>query len=470
MNLPGMRVMVLAAGVSALSLMAPPALAANTLEEALAAAYRGNPTLLAERARLRATDENVAQAVSGWRPTVTVNANYGRQRTEIDRQDTFNPQIGAITPGFSATVTSDPITGNVTISQPLFRGFRTLNTTRRARAEVEAGRANLINVEQQVLLDTVQAYMDVIRDEAVLNLRRNNVDVLGRQLQAARDRFEVGEITRTDVAQAEARLSGAHSNLAVAEAALRASRANFQRVVGEAPGALLQPPFLPELPATEDAAVSMALARNPRIVAARRQEEAARFAVNAAKGALLPSLSLQGQYLYNQDQTQPGVRSETTQATLQLSAPLYQGGAEHSDIRRAKQQQNEARLRVAEAERQVIEQTINAWEQLRAAQSTIKSGREQVRANEIAFEGVQQEAQVGARTTLDVLDAEQELLDSRVSLVRAERDAYFAGFALLAAAGVLNAEFLGLPVDIYDPARNYRDVSGRWIGFDILDE
>lgn len=405
----------------------------ETLEDALLAAYDTNPTLLAERAGLRATSEAVSQARAGWQPTLTVNGSYGYQET--NNRLPLSPSV---------TTETDPIQGSVVLDQSIFRGGRTYYGTKRAQALVRAGKANLISVEQQVLLSAVTAYVDVQRDIAVADISRNNVQVLRRQLQASQDRFRVGEITRTDVAQSEARLSRSQSNLIAAEAGLIASRSAFERAVGHRPGDLATRPDLPNLPASEDEALAIALARNPQLLAAREAETASRNGVKQARGVLLPEVSVQGVASHAEDTGITGQRVDSTSVKGNIRIPLYQGGAAISQIRQARQTNNQNRIQISEAERFVIESVANTFEALRSTRSIIKSSQEQVRANEIAFEGVQQEAQVGSRTTLDVLNAEQELLDSRVALVRAQRDEYVAAYRLLAAIGRLTAGDLGL--------------------------
>lgn len=429
----------------------------RNLTTALAETYLSNPTLVAQRANLRATDELVSQAVSGWRPTLQFTGSFG------------STQSRSFAPFQVAENNARPIQGAISGTQPVFDGGRIWNRTRQAKAQVESARATLVQTEQQVLLDTVTAYMDVVRDRAVVELSVNNVGVLQRQLEAANARFEFGEITRTDVSQAEARLSRAESNLIQSEAALTASSAAFERVIGLPPGDLIAPPVLPNIPDTEQQALAIALDNNPSVQSAEANRKAAERAVAVAKGALLPRLDVRATASHIEDfqSAFSGSQSSSLQVTGNVTVPLYQGGAEYSQIRESKDRLSEARLRIAETRRQIEEQVAVAWEQLRSSQATIVASRQEVRANEIAFEGVTQEAQVGARTTLDVLDAEQELLDARVTLVRAQRDAYVAGFALLSAIGQLTAQGLELPVAIYRPETHYENVDGRWFGWDF---
>lgn len=435
---------------------------AETLEDALVSAYTTNPTLKAERARLRATDEGVSQAISGWRPTVTATGSYGKTKTVSESP--FNILFG------STERNLKPASGQVQFDQPIFRGGRTLYGTHQANSAVKAGRANLQNTEQLVLLDTVTAYTDVRRDESVLDLRKNNVAVLERRLQAAKDRFSVGENTRTDVAQAEARLSKSKSDLTASEDQLARSRAAFERIVGSAPGTLSGPPALPEMPASEEEARETALKQNPLLLSARHAEQASRYGVKVAGGSLLPSVSIQGTYRHAENQNIEDDLSKTRSIVAQVTVPLYQGGTAWSRVREAKQINSQNRMQIAEAQRQVLETVIRGWAGLRSSRARIVSDKDQVRANEIALDGVQQEKEVGARTTLDVLDAEQELLDARVALARTERDEYVAGYTLLAAIGHLTASDLGLAVTLYNPKKNYKSSRFRFLGFSTYDE
>ncbi|MEN3950423.1 TolC family outer membrane protein [Iodidimonas sp. SYSU 1G8] len=444
---------MLGAAVTALGIM--PAYG-ETLQEALAAAYQNNPVLEAQRAGVRAEDENVSQALSGYRPTVSANATAAKERTdnffEGGGKQTLNPKTAA-----------------VTIEQPLFRSFRTYNAAKEAKTRVQAARSGLVATEQDVLLAAVAAYMDVLRDQAVLDLRRNNVQVLDRQFGASRDRFEVGEITRTDVAQSEARMSGAVSARIAAEADLAASRAAYERIIGNAPGTLTEPGPLGAIPESEDRALEIALADNPVLQEARLEEEAARRSINTAKSELGPEFSLVAEYQYAEDQFVSGFASDTTSIMARARVPIYQAGVTSSRIRQAKQVSAQRRMQAIQAERETRESVNVAWEQLRAAQAIIESSESQVRANGIALEGVRQELEVGSRTTLDVLDAEQEALDAQVQLVRANRDEYVASFRLLAAMGRGTAQALNLPVQQYDPEAYYERATNTWFGWGTED-
>ena len=447
------HILSLALGTTALTgLLAVTPASAESLTDALAAAYQTNPTLQAQRAQLRATDEGVSQALSGWRPTVQAQGTAGRTKTDV-------------TASFGSSGIVDPRTYSVTLDQNLFAGGRTVNATEQAEAAVESGRGTLESVEQSTLLEAVQAYMNVIRDQSVVDLNSNNVEVLKRQLEATTDRFLVGELTRTDTAQAEARLSLAKSNLTASEAQLTASRAFYQRVVGQMPGTLERPKAVDDLPESEDAAWTVAEESNPTLRAARHAEAASRSAISVAKGALLPSVDVQLNYQFAKDPSTTVREAEESSILGVLTIPRYQSGSEYSRVREAKEINNRSRLEVVATMREVDEQVRVAWDQLRSSRASIVSTKEGVNASAIALEGVRQESEVGARTTLDVLNAEQEYLNARVSLVSAERDLAVAEYGLLAAMGLLTARSLELPVDYYDPAVNYGEVRNKWIGF-----
>ena len=427
---------------------------AQSLDDALAAAYANNPQLQARRAQLRAVDQGVPLAKSGWRPQVSVNGETGWQSTERD--------LGM---GSATRTNTNPSSLTVSISQPIFRGFRTGAQVDRAENNVMAERANLVSVEQQVLLDAAKAYLNVVRDTAVLDLNRNNEDVLTRQLEATQDRFRVGEITRTDVAQSEARLSGAYADTAEALASLESSEANFVRVTGVTPDALLAPERVANLPQSLDDAVALALDRNPQILAAEYAWRAAQDEIRNQRGRLLPEVTVSGSFFKGWEQSNvEDSEVETLAATLGVTVPIYQGGAVYAELRQAKHTAGQRRLELDEAETAVREQAQQAWEQMVATRARIESLEDQIEAAEIALEGVRREAQVGSRTVLDVLDAEQELLNARVNLVRAQRDELVAGFTLLSAVGGLTAGDLELPVQPYDPTENYEAVNDQWFG------
>lgn len=455
MRVTTLRNALFASVCAAASLVAIAPASAQSLNEVLIAAYNSNPTLLAARAGLRATDEGVPQALSGWRPTVTVTGEAARQRQEFSPTSVSNPnQI------------LDPRTLQLSVSQPLYRGGRTVAATEAAEALVLAGRQDLAAAERRVLLDAVTAYMDVVQNQAVLDLNRNNEAVLRRQLEATRERFRVGEITRTDVAQAESRLSRATADRISAEGLLVSARAVLARVMGDMPGTLVTPPPLPELPASEESAVDASYEESPDLLAARFREAAAKFDVRTISGGLLPTLSLNGTLTKADETSRRNLETESAKIALALTVPLYEAGSVYSQTRQRKQVHNQRRIQVEEQRRAVRQSVVQAWENLNTARSNIVARRAQVQAAEIALDGVQQEAEVGSRTTLDVLDAEQELLDARVAQVRAGRDEYVAGYSLLSAIGRLGARQLALPVEYYDPETNYARVREKWFGTD----
>ena len=448
-----MRHLPLVAGGVLTALVSTSAMA-QSFVETLVAVYNNSPGLAAQRAALRATDEGVPQALSNWRPTLSLSSEYGWRD-----QVTSGPRS-------SSDGVTHPFTNSLNLSQPLYRGGRTTAATQSAEASVLAGRAALMTAEQNVLFQGVSAYMDVVRDQAVVELNRNNEQRLRRQLEATRDRFRVGEITRTDVAQAEARLSRAISDRVSSEGSLASSRAGFRRVAGEPPRQGARPPPLPALPRTEDEAQGVADEESPELSSALHRESAARADIRSTSGALLPTVSLNTTLSRAEDSGARDTTTETARVTLQLTMPLYEAGSTYSQVRQRKQVHQQRRLEVDDSRRQVREAVTRAWEALTTARANIVARRAEVAANRVALDGVQQEAEVGARTTLDVLDAEQELLDSQVALVRAQRDEYVAGFQLQSAIGRLSARRLGLPVDAYDPTENYQRVRNKWIGLD----
>ena len=427
------------------------AAAAETLEEVLATAYSNNATLAAQRAALRAVDEGVPQALAGWRPTVDIDGSYGRTR-----QDSSGSTVS------SGAQTLSPLTATLSVAQPLYRGGRTRAGTRQAEATVLAARADLLATEQDVLLAAVTAYLDVLRDQAIVRLNRNNEQVLRRQLEATRDRFEVGEITRTDVAQAEARLSRATSDRIQAEGNVVSSRAALSQVTGTVPGALAAPPALSGLPTSVAEAIAIAVVESPSLLASRLSERASQHAIDAAIGNLLPTISLNGDIRRNEDSFTRGSVTESATITARITIPLYQAGAVASEVRQSRNTNNRRRLEIEETRRVVRQQVTQAWERLTTATDRVRSSTDQTRAAGIALEGVRAEAEVGLRTTLDTLDAEQELLDARVAVVIAERDQYVAAFDVREAIGRLNARALELPVEYYDPAAYYERVRRRW--------
>jgi TolC family type I secretion outer membrane protein len=426
---------------------------AETLKEALSSAYQNNPRLAAQRARVRSTDEGVPQALAGWRPTVTAIGEAGPRVIEQDDSVIGNS---------SDTLFSRTIRGE--IQQPIYRGGRTVASVRSAENTVRADRARLTSVEQAVLLDTVRAYADVVRDQSVVELTVKNEQRLTRQLEATRDRFRVGEVTKTDVFQSEARVARATAERIRAEGSLENSRAAYKNVVGTLPGKLAKATLPGPLPASRKDTVAAAFAGSPDVLAAEYDERASLDNVDRVRGELLPSLSLIGAAERDKELTRSGAEVDSLEAQLRLDVPLYQAGATWSRLRASKQAVSERRQGIDQA-RRTAEQTANqAWNDLETARAAIKSVGKQVQANQVALDGVQREAEVGARTVLDILDAEQELLDSQVNLVRSERDELVAAFATISAIGALTARSLQLPVEYYDPEVHYQEVRDKWFG------
>jgi outer membrane protein len=446
-----------AAAALALALIAPVSAWSMTIDEALGLAYSNNPTLLSQRAALRATDELVPQALSNYRPTVTGSASYGREWLNSN-----NDPVGSH--GSSA---GNPSSVGVTVQQPLFRGGRTIAQTQQAENAVLATRAQLLSTEQTVLFNAATAYLNVLRDQAVLDLNVNNEQVLRRQLQATRDRFNVGEVTRTDVSQAEASLATATASRVVSEGQLAASRANFVNVIGVMPENLTFPTKPLELPKSVLEATTAAGERNPTVIAALYTERAARYGVDLVTGELLPTVSLNGTVARNMDSLSGSGTLNRDNAvnsasvTAQLSMPLYEAGSITSRVRAAKQTVSQRRQDVLTARRSAVENATRAYNNLLSTRAQIVSLQSAVRANTIALDGVRQENTAGLRTVLDVLDAEQALLTSRVNLVSAQRDATLAQYDVRQAVGLLTAVDLKLQVAPYDVENYYNRVRNK---------
>lgn len=430
---------------------AVPAANAETLTDALAKAYGTNPSLQSARATLRATDEGMAQALSGYRPSLSATGTASAKQQETST----NPGV---------KVDTDPRTLSLNLSQSLYAGGQTVAAVSSAGNAISAQRARLKGSEQTILLNAASAYLDVLRDEAVLELNVNNEQVLGRHLEATRDRFNVGEITRTDVHLAEARLAGSTANRIQSEGALDASRATYTNVVGEAPAGLEKPALTLPLPANLDEALSLAEAENPAIIAAVFDEKTALDSIDSTTGKLLPSVDLTGSASRSLDTTSKDYWANALEAKVTVTVPLYQSGSEYSQIRQARQKASAARMDADQARRDVTANVRQAWQNLEVTRARIESIKTQVRAAETALEGVQREASVGSRTVLDVLDSEQELLDARVNLVKSQRDETVAAMTLLSSVGRLTATDLNLAVDLYDTGRHYQDVQNKWFG------
>ncbi|MBV8776713.1 MAG: TolC family outer membrane protein [Alphaproteobacteria bacterium] len=447
------RTPALAVGL-ALAMAAGPA-TAQTLTEALAYAYNNNPQLLAQRALLRQTDEGVPQALSNWRPTVTFTGEAGINRAAI------NQGAGDI---FSTFHTREL---DLRVTQPVYRGGRTEAQTRQAINLVDAGRAQTLAVETTVFQAVAQAFFDTYRDQTLVEVNRNNEAVLKRQLEATRDRFRVGEVTRTDVAQAESSLAQATANRIASEGQLEVSRANYTRAVGHAPGRLLLAKERPVLPATRDEALQLAATNNPNVVAATFAEAAARDNIDVVRGQLLPQISIVGDLnrSYSPSVTLRTAREDTASVVAQLTMPLYEGGAIYSQTRQAEQAVGQRRSQVDDARRAAVQTATQAWETLQSARAAVASYGAAVKAAQIALQGTQQEALVGSRTVLDVLISEQQLFTTESQLVGAQHDAAVAEYNVTAAIGRLIAPQLRLPVQLYDMESHYRSVKDKLFGF-----
>ncbi|TRW17511.1 TolC family outer membrane protein [Glacieibacterium frigidum] len=427
---------------------------ADTLAQAIAAAYETNPLIAAQRAVVRQTDEFVPQALSFGRPVI--DATVAQQQNGLDFQDNGRT--------FAA---------GINLNQSLYRGGRTRSATNAADNRILAARARLRATENNVLLDVVTAYSDVLRYIAVVDLNANQVKVLERELQASKDRFEVGDLTRTDVAQSDARLANARSNLISAQGQLQAARAAYARTVGR-PAEDLQPlPPLPPLPGTTGQAVDLANANNPALLAARFDEAAARYDVSTIERERLPSVGVGVGLDYQKSAGGSSAASFfnqgaffTQNAGIQLSVPLYQAGAVSSRIREAQQRRSQLLAVIGSTGRDVTEQATNAVTQVTTARAIIASSQVAVDANALALEGVTQENQVGTRTIIELLNAQQELLITQVNLVTARRDEYVGAYQLLAAVGAAEAAALGVPVQEYDPTANAKRVRHKWNDFD----
>ena len=451
---------LLAAGCAVIASGVAPA-RADTLEWAIVQAYQNNPSLNAQRAALRAVDENVPQALSGYRPKLSLSANGGfNYFSQLNKArsgntvayDQLNQSLG--TRGFGATAT-----------ETLYDGFQTANRTRQAESQVMGARETLRVTEQQVLLDAATAYMNLLRDQAILDLNRRNVEVLTEQLKQTRDRFNVGEVTRTDVAQAESRLAAGRSALLGAQSNYVTSRANYRRVIGVDPGRLNPgTPVDRFSPAVLAKAITAGETQSPSVLAAMYGVDVAELTVKVSEGALYPNLGLTASVTQTYDAI-PQTLKQTNVAILgQLTVPVYQGGAEYSAIRQSKETLGQQRLNLDVNRDQARATVVQSWGQLDAAKAQIEATTAQVNAAEIALNGVREEARVGQRTTLDVLNAQQELVNARVALVTAQHDRVVASYTLLAAVGGLSMHHLGLNVMIYDPQVHYQQVRDAWIG------
>jgi outer membrane protein len=443
---------------------------AQPLPTALIQAYQNNPQLNAQRAQVRVTDEAVPQALSGYRPRISVTASAADQFTSTTTKSTSsapdNPQRLVVN-NDPRTLSGDftPYSLGVTGTQTLFNGFQTANRTRLAEGQVSAAREALRVMEQTVLLAAATVYMDLLRDTAIADVQRSNVRVLNETLRQTRDRFNVGEVTRTDVAQSEAQLAAGQFQLLTAESNLTTTRANFRRVIGSEPGRLTPAAPVDRLaPSTLVASLQIGLDHNPNVTAAMYGIDVANLQVKINEGALFPTVTFNGsaQRQWNSSLTQVEQTSWSVGASATI--PIYQGGGEYALIRQSKESLTQQRLNLEQVRDQARQTIAQAWGVVQATKAQIESAQAQVRSSEIALNGVREEARVGQRTTLDVLNAQQTLVNARVTLVTAQHDRVVASYNLLNAVGILSPLTLGLATPVYDPRIHYYQVRDSWFG------
>ncbi|WP_441236083.1 TolC family outer membrane protein [Bradyrhizobium sp. 930_D9_N1_4] len=446
-----------AVSVLLLTLAGPAPALADTIEAALVRAYQNNPQLNAQRAQVRSTDENVPQALSGYRPKVNLSLSSGYQYQDIQQT-----QKGT---SIYSTPPLQPNSASLTVNQTLYNGNQTANRTRAAESQVSGSREALRVLEQTVLLQAATAYMDYLRDAANLEVQRSNVRVLEQTLKQTRDRFNVGEVTRTDVAQSEAQLAAGRTQALTAESNLTTTRANFRRIIGNEPAALAPgSPVDRFLPSTIASAVNLSLVENPNVTASMFGIDVNYLQVKINEGALLPTLTVQAGVTQSTEQTLTVFKTTTASAIATASVPIFQGGAEYALIRQSKENLAQQRLNLETTRDQTRANVVQAWGQLEAGKAQVKSAQAQVTASEIALNGVREEAKAGQRTTLDVLNAQQALVNARVALVTAQHDRVVASYSVLNAVGRLAPQVLGLNTTVYDPSVHYHQVRDSWSG------
>ena len=440
---------------------------ADTIEAALVRSYQNNPQLNAQRAQVRFTDENVPQALSGYRPRVAVTASAGTQYTDTlsTTGGDANHLVKTGIHGINA-----PRSIGTTVSQTVFNGFQTANRTRAAESQVSGAREGLRVLEQSVLLSAATIYMDYLQNAAIVEVQKSNVRVLEQTLKQTNDRFNVGEVTRTDVAQSEAQLAAGRTQLLTAESNLVTTKANFRRIIGNEPEALAPgSPVDRFLPKSLPGAVDLSLTENPNVTAAMYGIDVSYLQVKVSEGALLPTVVLQGSVQQSYEQTLTFYRQFGASAIAQVNVPIYQGGAEYSLIRQSKETLAQQRLNLEQVRDQTRSNVVTAWGQLVAGKAQVASAQSQVSASEIALNGVREEAKAGQRTTLDVLNAQQALVNARVALVTAQHDRVVASYSVLNSVGRLAPQVLGLKTNVYDPSVHYHQVRDSWAGVRIPD-
>jgi outer membrane protein len=442
--------------------MGPMPALADTIEAALVRAYQNNPQLNAQRAQVRSTDENVPQALSGYRPKIAITASGGYQYTDELVTSGGSP-TNLVKSEFHGT--NGPRSAGLTVSQTLYNGNQTANRTRAAESQVSGAREGLRVLEESVLLSAATIYMDYLRDAATVEVQKSNVRVLEQTLKQTQDRFNVGEVTRTDVAQSQAQLAAGKTQELAAESQLTTTRGNFRRIIGNEPAALAPgSPVDRFLPGTLPGAVELSLIENPNVTAAMYGIDVNFLQVKINEGALLPTVSLQAAVQQSYEQQLTVYRTFGASAIAQLSVPVYQGGAEYSLIRQSKENLAQQRLNLETTRDQTRANTVTAWGQLVAGKAQVASAQAQVTASEIALNGVREEAKAGQRTTLDVLNAQQALVNARIALVTAQHDRVVASYNVLSAVGRLSPQVLKLATTTYDPSVHYQQVRDSWIG------
>jgi len=456
-----------AASVLLLACMGPVPALADTIEAALVRAYQNNPQLNAQRATVRFTDENVPQALSGYRPKVALTASAGYQYTDTNSTAGGGTNANGVTTIVRTEThgANPPRSVGATISQTLYNGQQTANKTRAAESQVSGAREALRVLEQTVLLSAATIYMDYLRDSAIVEVQKSNVRVLEQTLKQTRDRFNVGEVTRTDVAQSEAQLAAGKTQLLTAESTLVTTKSNFRRIIGNEPEALAPgSPVDRYLPGTLPSAVELGLTENPNVTAAMFGIDVSYLQVKVNEGALLPTVTMQVSAQQTYESTMTLYRSFGASATANLTVPIYQGGAEYSLIRQSKETLAQQRLVLEQTRDQTRANVVTAWGQLVAGKAQVQSAQSQVTASEIALNGVREEAKAGQRTTLDVLNAQQALVNARVALVTAQHDRVVASYSVLNTIGRLSPIVLNLPTTVYDPSVHYHQVRDSWAG------
>lgn len=452
-----MRSALFAASVLPFLIGAPSLAGAETVFGAMTKAYANNPDLNAARAGLRATDEGVPIAKSGWRPTVSAQVNLSASRT-----DGSLPQQANSIGGISRSSTSAQI--GLVVTQPIFDGFQTLNNVRAAESNVFSGREQLRGTEIDILQAAAQAYANVGRDKQIVVIRKQNLEFLREQLNAAQARLDVGEGTRTDVSQAQAQLAAAQALLESAVAQEKSSEAVYVQIVGTQPvGIVLPKPLASRMPSSLDQAMAIGRKENPSILAAQYAVDASGYQVKSAEGALLPGVDLQGSVAYDD------THLTTSTVAASINIPLYEGGASSGAVRQAKELLGQKRIQVDSARRAVDQNIITTWTQFDAFQANISANEAQLKAAKLALNGVIEERKVGQRTTLDVLDSQQTVLTARESLVQSQRDAAVASYVLLAYMGRLTVHNLGLQVAEYRSEDHYQATKDRWYGLRTID-